>query len=324
MFHEGLKSWSCCSDVNKPELSFDEFMKIQGCQTGVHIEEAPKPPKPVAKESASPSFQAVQKRETTASGPATVETFSSGASTPKLSKPTLPPPPPPVEEEDDLTITPEPGKKCRNKGCNAEFINNEESRLQDGENSTCVYHPSQPIFHEGSKGYLCCKRRVLEFDEFLKITGCKTGKHVFVPKKTAEQAETVTTCRIDHYQTPKNVCVSVFAKKTDKERSSVTFDENHVYLDLFFQDSKRFERTLTLFGPIIPTESNFSILGTKVELNLVKKDNRSWNLLEQSNYDLGGFNLTFGVGGRTGTIGAQKPILDESNMSAKLGQVALD
>ena len=28
VFHEGLKSWSCCQDVNKPVLDFDEFMKI--------------------------------------------------------------------------------------------------------------------------------------------------------------------------------------------------------------------------------------------------------------------------------------------------------
>lgn len=40
------------------------------------------------------------------------------------------------------------------------------------------------MFHEGSKGYLCCKRRVLEFDEFLKIEGCSEGNHLFVgPKK---------------------------------------------------------------------------------------------------------------------------------------------
>lgn len=31
---------------------------------------------------------------------------------------------------------------------------------------------------------MCCKRRVLEFDEFLKIEGCKTGRHLFVPKNT--------------------------------------------------------------------------------------------------------------------------------------------
>ena len=29
IFHEGLKSWSCCSDVNKPVLDFDEFMAIE-------------------------------------------------------------------------------------------------------------------------------------------------------------------------------------------------------------------------------------------------------------------------------------------------------
>lgn len=29
VFHEGLKSWSCCKDVNKPVLDFDEFMGIK-------------------------------------------------------------------------------------------------------------------------------------------------------------------------------------------------------------------------------------------------------------------------------------------------------
>ena len=28
VFHEGLKSWSCCQSVNKPVLDFDEFMQI--------------------------------------------------------------------------------------------------------------------------------------------------------------------------------------------------------------------------------------------------------------------------------------------------------
>ncbi|EEB96943.1 hypothetical protein MPER_03833, partial [Moniliophthora perniciosa FA553] len=46
--------------------------------------------------------------------------------------------------------------------------------------------PFNPIFREGSKGYLCCKRRVLEFDEFLKIKGCKTGRHVFASKTNLE------------------------------------------------------------------------------------------------------------------------------------------
>ena len=44
IFHEGLKSWSCCSDVNKPVLDFDEFMQIpvscvKDCKMGAGIED---------------------------------------------------------------------------------------------------------------------------------------------------------------------------------------------------------------------------------------------------------------------------------------------
>lgn len=71
----------------------------------------------------------------------------------------------------------------------------------------------QPIFHEGSKGYLCCKRRVLDFDDFLNMPGCRYTTHLFVghPKAETEEEEMVD-CRLDHYQTPTQVIVSAFAK----------------------------------------------------------------------------------------------------------------
>lgn len=67
------------------------------------------------------------------------------------------------------------GKTCRRKACGQQY----EGKSREGEK--CVFHPGVPIFHEGSKGYTCCKRRVLEFDEFMKIEGCKTkGSHLFI------------------------------------------------------------------------------------------------------------------------------------------------
>jgi hypothetical protein len=42
------------------------------------------------------------------------------------------------------------------------------------------------------------------------------------------QAEEFTEARIDHYQTPSQVHVSVFAKKADQERSKVTIEETQV------------------------------------------------------------------------------------------------
>lgn len=61
---------------------------------------------------------------------------------------------------------------------------------------------------------------------------------------------------------------------------------------------------------VIPTDTfPFSV---QVELNLKKSDGRSWTLLEKTTHDLGGFQLTFGVGGRTGTIGAKEIVVDPS------------
>lgn len=52
----------------------------------------------------------------------------------------------------------------------------------------------------------------------------------------------------------------------------------------------------------------------QVELILKKQDTRSWAVLEKSDRSVP-LNLTFGVGGRTGTIGAKELILDGQNAS---------
>ncbi|RDX56576.1 chord-domain-containing protein [Lentinus brumalis] len=308
VFHEGLKSWSCCNNVNKPVMEFDQFMQIAGCTQGQHTDEAPKapPPKPTPE---------VDLKVTSSSGGA--ETYTSGTSTPTLGSkaPSEAAPAPKFEEEEDDLSVPVPlGTKCRHNGCSVVYESDELHRKEGGEAAECTYHPKPPIFHEGSKGYLCCKRRVLEFDEFLKIEGCKKGRHVFVPKaRPKSQQEEFTQCRIDHYQTPREVHASVFAKKADPEISSIKIEENQVHLDLYLPDSKRFRKTLQLWGPVNVEESSYKFYGTKVELILRKLDNRSWTLLEKTDRDLGHINFTFGVGGRTGTIGAKELILDDVN-----------
>ncbi|KAI0341755.1 chord-domain-containing protein [Trametopsis cervina] len=305
VFHEGLKSWSCCQDVNKPVLDFDEFMNIPGCMQGLHTDEAPK-------QEPSKAAPATTLSAKTDAGTGK-ETYSSvTAPAPLPAAPPLQPPPPPAEEEDDTAVPVAAGTICRRTGCGKSFISDEVSRHGDGPEAECVYHPKLPIFHEGSKGYLCCKRRVLEFDEFLKIEGCKKGKHVFAPKNQSEATEQFTDCRIDHYQTPTEVHVSVFAKKTDQERSIVTIGANEISLDLYLPGSKRFLKTVELFGPIDPEASSYKYYGTKVELVLKKRDTRSWAVLEKTEYAVP-VNLTFGVGGRTGTIGSKQLILDNQN-----------
>ncbi|KJA18561.1 hypothetical protein HYPSUDRAFT_144805 [Hypholoma sublateritium FD-334 SS-4] len=321
VFHEGLKSWSCCKDMNKPVMDFEEFMAIQvsraslGCtEIQGHTRDAPQ---------ASPTVKAAPQNisATIVDGK---EFFQVGNQPPPPRAAAAAPaeapqtPAPVMLEEDDLNTTVSPGTVCRRKGCGTIFVSNEVNRQGDGEGTVCHYHPLPAIFREGSKGYLCCKRRVLEFDEFLKISGCNIGRHCFVPlacKSNICQTEEQVDCRIDHYQTPQQVHVSVFAKKADKERSSIKFESNKITLDLYLPGQKRFSRTINLFGCIDSDNSSFQFFGTKVELHLQKGDGRMWTVLEKTDRDLGNISLTFGVGGRTGTVGGKQVILDEGNRS---------
>ena len=50
-----------------------------------------------------------------------------------------------------------------------------------------------------------------------------------------------------------------------------------------------------------------------MEIRLKKRDGRSWTLLEKTDRDLGPVSFTFGVAGRTGTVGAKDLVLDEQN-----------
>lgn len=89
--------------------------------------------------------------------------------------PATPAPPPESEEDDDSLEIPD-GAVCRRKKCGTRY-----TKGQSREGEKCTHHPGAPIFHEGSKGYSCCKRRVLEFDQFMLIEGCKTrDRHLFI------------------------------------------------------------------------------------------------------------------------------------------------
>lgn len=97
----------------------------------------------------------------------------------------LPPKKDETEFDDDPSLPIPDNATCRRRGCNAQYTS-----PRDIKGEKCVYHPGQPIFHEGSKGWSCCKRRVLEFDQFLKIEGCKEREgHQFVGRKKEEGEE---------------------------------------------------------------------------------------------------------------------------------------
>lgn len=90
-----------------------------------------------------------------------------------------PSPAPIADESDDPDAVPTDQAACKRRGCDAVY------NLKDSPTkSACIHHTGHAVFHEGSKGYSCCKRRVLEFDQFLTIQGCKEKpRHCFVGKE---------------------------------------------------------------------------------------------------------------------------------------------
>ena len=158
VFHEGLKSWSCCP--KQTELDFDQFMKIevcdvrcvhlngqlrqmQGCQVGLHTPE-PEKPKVVVPPPSAPLNTPLSSENVT-------EVFSSGppAALPlpsALPSTTVKPAIPivvPVEEEDDHSIAVSPGTQCKRSGCKVEFVSDDVNRKGDGEGTVCTYHPGK-------------------------------------------------------------------------------------------------------------------------------------------------------------------------------------
>ena len=248
-------------------------MDIPPCTTGKHStvdDTPPEAPKPTNEE-VEAKIQAQKDQQNSLQPP--VARAPIAAQPPRSS-----PSPAPPEEEDDDPNTPVPdGAGCKRRACGAVY-----KAGQNRDEESCVHHPGQALFHEGSKGWTCCKRRVLEFDEFMKIPGCTTkSRHLFVgAKKSEDEEEQLKEVRNDFYQTATTVIASLYLKKIDKNLSRVEFtgDGKAVDLDLHTTDKKRYQTTIALFGPIKPTASGFKIMGTKLELTLIKAEGAGWSV----------------------------------------------
>jgi CS domain len=86
--------------------------------------------------------------------------------------------------------------------------------------------------------------------------------------------------RNDFYQTVTTVIASFYLKKIDQAKATVEFSSpTSLKLDLPTADHKRYVQTVPLFAAIDPDASRFKIMGTKLELTLVKADGRGWPVL---------------------------------------------
>jgi len=251
-------------------------MTIPPCTTGKHstVDDTPAPETKPSDEEVEAKIR--EQQEKAASQQPAVARVAVTAQPPRATAS----PAPPEDEDDDPDVPVPDGATCKRKACGVSY-----KAGQDRKEEQCVHHPGQALFHEGTKGWTCCKKRVLEFDEFMKIPGCKTkDRHCFIGKqKDASQEETLNDVRNDFYQTANSVIASLYLKKIVKDRSKVSFPNgNTIDLDLHTSDNKLYNTSMELYGQIKPADSTYKILGTKLELTLAKADGQGWPVLKAS------------------------------------------
>eukprot|EP01104_Vermistella_antarctica_P008970 TRINITY_DN2296_c3_g2_i1.p1 TRINITY_DN2296_c3_g2~~TRINITY_DN2296_c3_g2_i1.p1 ORF type:complete len:380 (+),score=131.00 TRINITY_DN2296_c3_g2_i1:38-1177(+) len=86
--------------------------------------------------------------------------------------------------------------------------------------------------------------------------------------------------RHEWYQSDSYVTISLFAKGIKKEALTVNITDNNVCVDIALpEDGKTFTLDLDMCDMIVPAESKFELMSTKIEIKLKKKNVGSWSTL---------------------------------------------
>jgi len=296
IFHDAYKGWSCC---NKKTTDFTTFLNMKGCTKGKHNPvkppEAPKyVPEPTSKEeviivkahepsqlprpdleenieylkiTVSKSLQqALDKEEEKKNNAKQIRN-------PALNKDLD------IESElerqnvGDIMHGVRIGEPCKNNGCKKTF---------DGLGSNlelCKHHPGMPIFHEGMKFWTCCQRKTSDFDQFLQQEGCQTTQHLWIKKDPGSGIVRKTNCRYDWHQTGSHVIVSIYAKLSQPESTTVQVNPIRLKAHVVYGEGY-FDLDIELKGVIDVKESFVTLMGTKVEIKLRKAEALSWDRLD--------------------------------------------
>ncbi|KAJ0059156.1 hypothetical protein NL108_008598, partial [Boleophthalmus pectinirostris] len=95
----------------------------------------------------------------------------------------------------------------------------------------------------------------------------------------------VCYCRHDWYQTESQVIVTVMVKNVPKDGVCVSFTQRELSAAVRLASGDNYNLNLHLLHPIVPQQSNFKILSTKVEIKMKKTDAIRWEKLEGEGQD---------------------------------------
>ncbi|XP_020832684.1 protein SGT1 homolog isoform X2 [Phascolarctos cinereus] len=86
--------------------------------------------------------------------------------------------------------------------------------------------------------------------------------------------------KYDWYQTESQVIVTLMIKNVQKNNINVVFSENELSAVVKLPSGEDYSLKLSLIHPIVPEQSTFKILSTKIEIKMKKSEAVRWEKLE--------------------------------------------
>ncbi|KAJ8252940.1 hypothetical protein GJAV_G00207390 [Gymnothorax javanicus] len=112
------------------------------------------------------------------------------------------------------------------------------------------------------------------------IKRCEEKMAVGSHNGTSHTQDTAPRVKHDWYQTESHVIVTLMVKNMKKEDVSVTFGEKELTAAVKLPSGEDWSLNVHLLHPVVPQQSIFKVLSTKVEIKMKKTEALRWEKLE--------------------------------------------
>lgn len=154
--------------------------------------------------------------------------------------------------------------------------NNPTAMLRKG---ICEYHKKNyaaalETFTEGQK------LDSVDADFMVWIKRCQEAQNESQSNVSVSQRTHQSKIKYDWYQTESQVIVTLMIKNVQKNDVNVEFSEKELSALVKIPSGEDYSLKLRLLHPIIPEQSTFKVLSTKIEIKMKKPEAVRWEMLE--------------------------------------------
>ncbi|KAJ9584057.1 hypothetical protein L9F63_021594 [Diploptera punctata] len=99
--------------------------------------------------------------------------------------------------------------------------------------------------------------------------------------ENVESKKKTSKVKHDWYQTDSQVVITILAKNTKQDDVKVEFGDQTLHVATVLPDGSDYDLNLNLAFPVVPTQSIYKVIPSKIEVKLKKREGIQWTTLEE-------------------------------------------